>query len=238
MEVKGLEKYLIEERGWALRQPYNESAVILMSGGIDSSVLAEMAINSLDTTLFPLYVRRGAHAEADELDATEHIVTYLQEKYPNRIHPLHTITADVPPAEIASKLVYDQIQARGIPLRNSILSSIAVQHAVTLNDEISTVIVCVEKVIPEGAEYPDMSLQTFLANSIMVCSNLGDWKWQIMSPLLIPGLVADTDYITKQDLVKWGQDYEFPLGKTYSCTRGGQPCGACRSCRSREKVLK
>ncbi len=51
------------------------------------------------------------------------------------------------------------------------LISLAVQYATSLKETIRTVIIGAEKVIPEGSEYPDMSLSSLVADTIMVCSN-------------------------------------------------------------------
>ena len=57
-------------------------------------------------------------------------------------------------------------------------------------------IIGAEKVLPEGSEYPDMSLLSLVADTIMVCSNTNDWDWQVMSPLMISGLFPHKDYVS------------------------------------------
>ena len=72
-------------------------------------------------------------------------------------------------------------------------------------------IIGAEKVLPEGSEYPDMSLLSLVADTIMVCSNTNDWDWQVMSPLMISGLFPHKDYVTKNNLVLWVQSNNFPI---------------------------
>ncbi len=38
-------------------------------------------------------------------------------------------------------------------------------------------IIGAEKVLPEGSEYPDMSLLSLVADTIMACSNTNDWDY-------------------------------------------------------------
>ena len=96
-------------------------------------------------------------------------------------------------------------------------------------------IIGAEKVLPEGSEYPDMSLLSLVADTIMVCSNTNDWDWQVMSPLMIPGLFPHKDYVTKNDLVLWAQSNNFPLDDTYSCTSGNEECFYARAAWQRKE---
>lgn len=58
-----------------------------------------------------------------------------------------------------------------IRVAHIMLISLAIQYATSLKETIRTVIIGAEKVLPEGSEYPDMSLLSFIADTIMVCSN-------------------------------------------------------------------
>lgn len=99
-------------------------------------------------------------------------------------------------------------------------------------------IIGAEKVLPEGSEYPDMSLLSLVADTIMVCSNTNDWDWQVMSPLMIPGLFPYKDYVTKNDLVLWAQSNNFPLDDTYSCTSGNEECFLCKSRMAKKRIIQ
>lgn len=58
-----------------------------------------------------------------------------------------------------------------IRVAHIMLISLAIQYATSLKETIRTVIIGAEKVLPEGSEYPDMSLLSFIADTIMVCFN-------------------------------------------------------------------
>lgn len=62
-----LERALLDHRGYIFRPPLHEAVIILMSGGIDSSIAADLCISSWKTTVFPCYIKRGAKAEREEL---------------------------------------------------------------------------------------------------------------------------------------------------------------------------
>ena len=115
---------------------------------------------------------------------------------------------------------------------------ILIQYAISLKETIRTVIIGAEKVLPEGSEYLDMSLLSLVADTIMVCSNTNDWDWQVMSPLMIPGLFPHKDYVTKNDLVLWAQSNNFPLDDTYSCTSGNEECFLCKNCMAKKRIIQ
>jgi hypothetical protein len=236
--VNAADEMLVTKRGWSVRQPVNEPVVILMSGGIDSSVLAELCIKNLGNILYPLYIKRGAKAELRELEATQKIINYLRNLYPENIKDLKTVSCEVVPKELYDSWGSEEVQIKGLPLRNIMLISLAVQYATSLKETIRTVIIGAEKVLPEGSEYPDMSLLSLVADTIMVCSNTNDWDWQVMSPLMIPGLFPHKDYVTKNDLVLWAQSNNFPLDDTYSCTSGNEECFLCKSCMAKKRIIQ
>ena len=55
-----IENILKRERGYASRPPINEEAVVLMSGGLDSTVMVNKIIEDWNVKVFPLFVRRGS----------------------------------------------------------------------------------------------------------------------------------------------------------------------------------
>ena len=122
-----------------------------------------------------------------------------------------------------------------IRVAHIMLISLAVQYATSLKETIRTVIIGAEKVLPEGSEYPDMSLLSLVADTIMVCSNTNDWDWQVMSPLMISGLFPHKDYVTKNNLVLWVQSNNFPLDDTNSCTSGNEECFFMQELHGKEK---
>ena len=236
--INQLEEVLICNRGWSLRQPVDESIIILVSGGVDSSILAEMCIKLLNTKLYPIYIKRGAHAEISEISSANKIIKYLDDMYPHKTEPLKIIECNIVPKELASLLDPSVVKAKGLPMRNLMLISLAMQYAMSLREEVRTIVLGAEGLRQGDAGYPDMRLSSLLANTVALCENIDDWSWQVMSPLLIPGLLAGEDYVTKEGLACWARDNNFPIRETYSCTTGNSACRVCKSCKSREKVIK
>lgn len=234
-----VEKIISGTRGFVFNIPTNKEVVFLMSGGIDSSVGAELIIKNWGVKLFPLYIMRGASASIYEYEAVKNVVSYLSLKYPKNVSaPLFTINLNIPPIEIKSNLSLERIVKKGHPLRNSILQSVAVQYAVSLNDmgkNINTVFVgSVSSDYFSGSRLVDLRV-----NTLYICCNLDEWGWQIASPMLEKGLIVGKDQLTKKDLVKWGYENSFPFGMTRTCTTKNQcPCGGCEECKERIKTFK
>ena len=97
-------------------------------------------------------------------------------------------------------------------------------------------IIGAEKVLPEGSEYPDMSLLSLVADTIMVCSNTNDWDWQVMSPLMISGLFPHKDYVTKNNLVLWVQSNNFPILIPVLVVM--KNVFLCKSCMAKKRIIQ
>lgn len=213
------------------RPPINKTAVILLSGGLDSAVMAELCIKYWKTYLYPLYVRRGASAEKYELQSAKSVVRYLQDKYPSKISNLEVVSSSIPPKTIKVRYPMSYRVRHGYPLRNLILLSIALQHGITLrinNLDVSTILI--GSMHDDTAE--DSSRECLLLNNYTLCTNSGDWSWRIFSALQHDKLLPGCRYIIKEMLVKWARDMDFPLGIVRSCQSSNPlPCGQCISCR-------
>ncbi len=233
-----LEKILVDRRGWSLRQPRNENIVLMLTGGLDSSLLAEMSISELGARVFPFYIRRGAQAEKHEEAAARAVVHYLQEKYDDRIADLYSVDADIPPQRLKKSLDPAFVKRHGHPMRNAIAELYAVQYATMLsqNGEPSHTI-AVGSI--DGDVRPDSQPISFLTTSLTACLHMDDWQWQIMSPFMIDGLLPGKKKISKKDILDWGVEHQFPLHLTRSCTSGtAQPCDECTACVRRNELFQ
>lgn len=233
-----LSRTLIDQRGWDLRQPHGENVVLMLTGGLDSSLLTAMCLEVLQARVFPLYVRRGSRAQQYEEQAAWAVVKYLQDKYGDNMQDLYVIEAEIPPADIKSTLPTSYLNRIGHPMRNAMLQLYAVQRAVMLSQGG----VPVHSVLAgsvNGDISPDTNLASYLATTLTTCIGLDDWQWQVMSPYLVDGLLPGKDGLYKGDLLVWAKAHDFPLQLTRSCmSASAKPCGGCTACVRRDKLFK
>lgn len=233
-----LENLLIQKRGYLYALPKNQNVILAMSGGIDSSVGAQLLIEEWNSTIYPFYLKRGATAEKYEILATQKVVRYLKQKYPNNVMNLLIASAAIPLKEIKSNLSRDRIIHRGHPLRNPIIQSYAVQYGASLNDQgIKLNTVLVGSVASDY--FPGSRDIDLLINTLYTCINMEEWDWQILSPFFQSGLLDNKKGIRKIDLIKWGAKHNFPFNLTRTCTSSSAiPCGQCPECRERIETFK
>jgi len=233
-----IKECLCMKRGFVTKIPRHKNVIFTMTGGIDSSVGAEMVIKKWGCVIYPFYLKRGATAEKWEMEAVTKIVKYLKNKYPKNIKDVFMAESPVPPQEIKKNLSIKRIVSKGHPLRNPIIYNIAVQYGTALNDKgitLSTVLL--------GSVYSDYFPGSrpidLLIDTLHVCVNLEEWGWQIMSPFFQSGLLAKKKFIKKIDLIRWGIRNNFPLYLTRTCTRKDElSCGQCEECKERLETFK
>lgn len=234
---KKIKDILIEKRGYDTKIPLNENVILLMTGGLDSSVGAELCIKEWNVTVYPLYIKRGATAQQWEIESLEKVYEYLRSKYPTNIKKPFYIDSKIPASEIKGGLDQNRVFTKGHPLRNTIMQMFAIQYGVMLNDqkvEVNSVLTgSVGSDFFPGSRQIDLQL-----NTLTVCQNLEEWKWQIISPFHM-NLLNNTEPLKKIDLIRWGIENKFPFELTRTCTRGGQiSCGECNECKERIETFK
>lgn len=235
---KHLIQLLLEKRGYVCKLPKSKNVILTMTGGIDSSVGAQLIIESWNSTIYPFYLKRGATAEKYELSNVTNVIKYLKQKYPTKIKGLMIASAPVPLVEIKPNFSRKRVVKIGHPLRNSIIQSYAVQYGVSLNDQdIDLNTILVGSVASD--HFPGSRDIDLILNTLYVCMNLEEWKWQILSPFFQPGILKHKDKVNKIDLIKWGHKNGFPFELTRTCTFGDLlPCGKCSECKERIETFE
>ena len=132
----------------------------------------------------------------------------------------------------------ERMKAIGHPLRNSTLQNYAVMYATYVNakynENIRTILT---GSVGDDTTCPELSILSLRSQNLNVCINLGDWNWQITSPLIDPEL---TDRIIfKKDLILWAKEKKIPLNKTRTCVSDTEIAdGTCSECKRRLKVFR
>lgn len=209
-----------------------EAVVFLASGGLDSTVGMAKAIEDRDVIVYPLYIERGAEAEAMEKGALGNVYIHLRRRYPENLMPVYFQQYPCPPLNWKRAYSSMDVFRRGYPMRDIVLQSVGVQYAEYLNAleglSIRTVMVgqTSDEVLPHATEYA-LRLVSYYTQQ-----DRDDESWGIKSPLLFP------EPMTKADVVRWGVRHDIPIELTWSCFQGGPvPCGRCQECMRRNRAI-
>lgn len=205
------------------------NSLILSSGGIDSTVVLEMAMQNsgqgqIRTVSFFYGQRHAREIEAARMVSAHYGVPHHVIEAPvfSGESVLMDSTKDMP------HLTYEEIEeSEGqsptyVPFRNGTFLSIAAGLA--LHRDLDTLWVGMHAEDARGWAYPDCTPEFIgaMQNAIYV----GTYhKVRMVAPLT---------YLTKREIVRWGLDNGVPFNLTWSCYEGGDlACGRCPTCVSR-----
>ncbi len=207
------------------------NAIVLYSGGLDSSTCLAMAANdgfapcaiSFSYGQRHSYELQVAKENASKLGATKHLVV----EFDLRLMGGSALTADI---EVPKEGVGDDIPVTYVPARNTIFLSFALGWAEVLNAR--DIYIGVNALDYSG--YPDCRPEYIAAYETM--ANLATkagveqpGHFKIRTPLI---------NLTKAEIIKAGIALGVDYGLTHSCydpTPCGLSCGRCDSCRLRMK---
>ncbi len=210
-----------------------KAVVFLTSGGLDSTVGMAKAIEELDVVIYPLYIERGAEADAQERKSLSSIYLQLKERYPDHLQPVYYQQYPCPPLNWKRAYPSDDVLKRGYPMRDIVLQSVGVQYAEYLNalGNLGIHMVMVGQTVDE--EIPHATTDALRLANFYAQMDRDDEGWAIRSPLLWP------KPMTKADVVKWGIEHDIPIELTWSCFHAGpEPCGVCQECKRRQKAFE
>lgn len=236
---KIIEQILIKERGYLVKINKNDSVVLLVSGGLDSIITMAYIVEKFEVNVYPLFIKRGARAEKKELESAQYYVKFYQERYGSKIKDLFVLNdEDIPARQLKSYFPQERIKAIGHPLRNSTLQNYAVMYATYVNAKFNeNVRTILTGSVGDDTTCPELSILSLRSQTLNVCINLGDWNWQITSPLIDLELTPKT--IFKRDLILWAKEKEISLSKTRTCVSEGEISdGTCNECIRRLKVFR
>lgn len=206
-------------------------AVVLLSGGLDSSTAAAIA-KEQGYELYALTFDYGQR-HRKEIDAAftvgkalgvkdQMLITFDLRKWGGS-----SLTSDAEvPVDRDVCDMGDDIPSTYVPARNTIFLSFALGYAETI--EADTIFIGANQVDYSG--YPDCReeyLRAFenMANLATKAGVEGKMKFHIEAPLI---------QMTKAEIIKAGTRLGVDYGLTWSCYLGGEkPCGKCDSCKLR-----
>jgi 7-cyano-7-deazaguanine synthase len=216
----------------------NSRAVVLLSGGLDSStVLAIAKAEGFDAYALSFqYGQRhafeleAARRIASALGARDHVIATID----LRMFGGSALTSDVDvPKHRSLDAMSTGIPITYVPARNTIFLSFALAWAEVLNAQ--DIFIGVNALDYSG--YPDCRpeyVEAFeaMANLAVKVAVEGSWRLTIHTPLIA---------MTKADIIRTGLELGVKYGLTSSCydpDAAGRPCGACDSCQLRLKGFR
>lgn len=236
---EAIEQILVQEKGFVVRIDKNSSVVLLISGGLDSVITLSYVIEKFNINVYPLFIKRGAKAETKELEATQYYINFYRGRYGNKVKKLFILNdEDIPARQLKNDFPQERIKAIGYPLRNSTLQNYAVMYAIYVNakynERIKTILT---GSVGDDTCCPELYILSLRSQTLNVCINLGDWNWQVTSPLI--DLELTDKIIFKKDLILWAKEKRIPLDRTRTCVSDSDIAdGTCCECKRRRKAFQ
>jgi 7-cyano-7-deazaguanine synthase len=197
-------------------------AVVLLSGGMDSSVCAALAARDHDAAA--LHISYGQRTEAREQRAFAGVCDRLgiRRRLVVRNEALRAIggsaLTDPNIAVPESHAIGHDIPVTYVPFRNAHFLAVAVSWAEALNAD-KIYIGAVEQ---DSSGYPDCRPAYYEAFNRVIKAGTKEGKIEIVTPLI---------HLRKAEIVKLGLELQAPFDLTWSCySREDRACGVCDSC--------
>lgn len=206
-------------------------AVVLASGGMDSSVTA--AIASLDYRLAMLHVAYGQKTESRELKSFHALADFYQaeRRLVSRIEHLRQIggssLTDAAIEVERANLERKDIPSSYVPFRNAHFLSIAVSWGEVLGAKK----IFVGAVAEDSSGYPDCRPEYYEAfNRVIRAGTRPDTELEIVTPVIA---------MRKSEIVRRGVELGAPFDLTWSCYQDEEiACGVCDSCALRLRAFE
>lgn len=200
------------------------SAIVLVSGGMDSCVTAAIAACETDELAF-LHVSYGQRTEARERKAFNEIADHygVEKRLDISIEHLAKIggssLTDKSVAVTEADLASNEIPTSYVPFRNANMLSIAVSWA----ELIDAGAIYIGAVAEDSSGYPDCRPEFYEAfQRVIETGTKPDTQIELRTPII---------HLTKAEIVKKGVELGAPLHFTWSCYRSSDiACGTCDSC--------
>ena len=205
-----------------------ETAIVLVSGGMDSCVTAAMA--AMEYRLAFLHVNYGQRTEARELRAFNEIADFynVQQRLSVSLEHLKVIggssltdkTIPIPEQKnLNAEPALTSTPSTYVPFRNAHLLAIAASWA----EVIGATKIFIGAVEEDSSGYPDCRETFYQAfNHVIEIGTKPETHVKIVTPLI---------HMKKSEIVQKGVELNAPLNLTWSCYQNNdKACGMCESC--------
>jgi 7-cyano-7-deazaguanine synthase in queuosine biosynthesis len=200
--------------------------------------MIDIVIREWNCKIIPLYFRRDSRNQKWEEKAVDFFYKFYKDKYPENIVELLKIESQIPSRINKEHMDADRRLVMGLPMRNSTMMNMAITQAVYLsskyNEAIRTVLV---GSIGDDLKNPESGLLSNRSQTLHTCICLGEWHWQIISPLTDTELKGRPFF--KAGLIQYAKSHNIPIEQTRSCFgKIEEPCGECLACQTRQKAFE
>ncbi len=197
-------------------------AVVLLSGGMDSSVCAAMAVRDYDAAA--LHIGYGQRTEDRERRAFVSICDALriESRLMVKTDALRVIggsaLTDTKIAVPESRAIGQDIPVTYVPFRNAHFLAVAVSWA----EVIGAKKIYIGAVEQDSSGYPDCRPAYYQAFNLVIDTGTKQGGIEIVTPLIA---------MRKSEIVRRGLELGAPFHLTWSCySREDRACGVCDSC--------
>ncbi|MGH9488210.1 MAG: 7-cyano-7-deazaguanine synthase QueC [Terriglobales bacterium] len=206
------------------------TAVVLLSGGMDSCVCLALAARDYDPAV--LHLDYGQRTQARERAAFTAIADYyaiarrltIRTEFFRQIggSALTDASIAVPESGVDTSIV----PVTYVPFRNAHLLAAGVSWAEVLGAEV----VFIGAVAPDSSGYPDCRPEYYEAFDRLLAVGTKSGRVRLQTPLL---------HRCKADVVRLGLELHAPFPLSWSCYQNsGRACGRCDSCRLRRRAFR
>lgn len=207
---------------------YKRKALVIASGGMDSTVAAQMCLTSeMDVTL--INFQYGCRAESNELKAIRAIATRMDVPlvlfpipiYDPKDSPLFDVNAEIAGGEAGAEFAHEWV-----PARNLVMLAVATAYAEANGFDY----IVLGNNLEEAGAYPDNEPEFINRFNSLLPFAVGDGKRvRVLMPV---------GNLMKHEIVAAGLAHGAPLDLTWSCYRNGEHhCGTCGPCMMRKTAF-
>lgn len=210
-----------------------KKAVIIVSGGIDSSTLIYKAVREGYETYALTFIYGQKHKREIEsarkvcntLNVAHKIVDISSLKGVLSGSALTDSGVEIPEVPETAEY-YETLKTTIVPNRNSIFLSIAIGYAVSIG----------ANHVFFGAHHSDRGVYPDCRHEFVEAFQYAERLANDNSLLVVTAPFVN---MNKSEIVKMGIDLGVPYKDTWSCYRGGEiHCGVCSSCRERKRAFQ
>lgn len=210
-----------------------KKAVLIVSGGIDSSTLIYKAVREGYETYALTFIYGQKHKR--EIESARKVCNTL--KVAHKIIDISSLKEVLSGSALTDSGVeipevpetaeyYETLKTTIVPNRNSIFLSIAIGYAVSIG----------ANHVFFGAHHSDRGVYPDCRHEFVEAFQYAERLANDNSLLVVTAPFVN---MNKSEIVKMGIDLGVPYKETWSCYRGGEMhCGVCSSCRERKRAFQ
>jgi len=233
--IDSIKSLLLQNRGYISEIPRDEYVILLLSGGMDSSMLIDIIIREWNCKVILLYFKRNSKNQQWEEKAVDFFIDFYKKRYPKNLVDAIKMNIEIPSRVNKEYLDRTRQKILGLPLRNSTMWDNAFAQAVYLSGKYETTIrTVIVGSVKEDETSPESGILAIFSQMLHTCISMCIWYYQLLAPFIYGTLGKIYD---KSDLLQYAKKYQIPMEKTRSCFSANEtPCNECLACENRNNA--